>query len=105
MNKNSDMQLANMTQTCNNSMLNNTNILYLFNPNLLTNVFAADLRWSNSTILISKNYSNICVCFFIAEVYWTFLFCVLLYRCEFTFPSAWSFISLLVWKGSYVCQK
>ncbi len=42
MNKNSEEQTQNMTQTCNDSMLNNTNILYVFNP-ILTNVFAADL--------------------------------------------------------------
>ncbi len=40
-------------------MLNKTNIIYVFNPILFTNVnvFATDLRLSNSTILISKNYS------------------------------------------------
>ncbi len=35
-------------------MLNKKNIIYVFNPILLTNVFATDLRWSNLTIL-SKN--------------------------------------------------
>ncbi len=35
-------------------MLNKTNIIYVFNPILLTNVFATDLRLSNLTIL-SKN--------------------------------------------------
>ncbi len=46
------------------------------------------------------------VYFFIAEVCWTLLFCVLLYRREFTSSLAWDlFISHLVWKGSYVCQK
>ncbi len=35
-----------------------TNILNVFNPILLTNVFAADLRWSYSSILISNNYSK-----------------------------------------------
>ncbi len=43
--------------------------------------------------------------FFIAEVCWTYFY-IPLYRCEFTFPSAWGlFITLLVWKGFYVCQK
>ncbi len=50
------MQTQNMTQTCNikyvKNMLNNTNVS---NPILLTNVFAADLWWSDLTILISKN--------------------------------------------------
>ncbi len=46
------MQTQNMTQTCNNLMLNNTNISNLI---LSTYVFAADL-WSSSTKLISKNY-------------------------------------------------
>ncbi len=41
---NSEMLTQNMTQTCNNSMLHNTNILCVFNPILLTNVFAVDLR-------------------------------------------------------------
>ncbi len=36
-------------------MLIKTNIIYVFNPILLTNVFATDLQWSNSIILISKN--------------------------------------------------
>ncbi len=35
-------------QTCNNPMLNNINILYVFDPILLINVFAADLHWSKS---------------------------------------------------------
>ncbi len=52
---NNEMHIQNMMQTCNNWMLININILYVFNPILLTNVFAADLQWSNSTILISKN--------------------------------------------------
>ncbi len=40
---------------------------------------------------------NICVCNIV-----TFL----LFRREFTFPSAWNLlISLLVWKGFYICQK
>ncbi len=30
-------------------------ILYVFNPILLTDVFTADLQWSNLTIVISKN--------------------------------------------------
>ncbi len=30
----------------------------------------------------------------------------LLYRCEFTFSLTWGlFISLLVWKGFFICQK
>ncbi len=59
MNKNYEMQTQNMMQTFNNSMLNNTNTLYVFNPILLTSVFAVDLLKTNSTILISlisKNY-------------------------------------------------
>ncbi len=32
--------------------LNNTNTLYVFNPIFLTNVFAADLQWFKSIILI-----------------------------------------------------
>ncbi len=55
MNKNYEMQTQNMMQTFNNSMLNNTNTLYVFNPILLTSVFAVDLLKTNSTILISKN--------------------------------------------------
>ncbi len=46
-------------QTQNDANLQQLNvkqqIIYVFNPFLLTNVFATDLRWSNSTILISKN--------------------------------------------------
>jgi len=40
MNKSSEMQM----QPCNNKMLNNTYILYVFNLNILTNVVAADLQ-------------------------------------------------------------
>ncbi len=48
-------------------MSNYTNILYVFNPILLISVFAAELRLSNSTILISKNYSIVVLFFFITE--------------------------------------
>ncbi len=55
-------------------MLNNTNILYMsfilyvFNPILLTSVFAADLQWSNSiekqNTKMTLDKHNICVSFF-----------------------------------------
>ncbi len=53
--------------SCN--MLNNTNILYVFNPILLT-VFAADLGWSQLLILLTKH--SFFIFFFIAEVFSTF---------------------------------
>ncbi len=53
-------------------MLNKTIIIYALNYILLSNVFATDLRWSNSTIL-SKNE------FFISVIAacWTFFSCVI----------------------------
>ncbi len=60
-------------------MLNNTNIIYVFNPILLTNVFTTDLPWSNSSILISKRW-HIRVWFFvISELCWIFLSCVIFF--------------------------
>ncbi len=51
-------------------MLNNTNILYVFNPILLT-VFAADLGWSNSNTIKQNIFFS--YFFFIAEVLNIFL--------------------------------
>ncbi len=37
------------------NILNSTNVLYVFNPFLLTSVFIAGICWFNSTIVFSKN--------------------------------------------------
>lgn len=39
----------------------------IFHPVLLTNIFASDLRWSDSTILISRNDTLVFYFYYIAE--------------------------------------
>ncbi len=89
--------------------LNKAKIIYVFNPILLTNVFAADLQWSNSIILISINDT------FVFD-FWILLNCVIFFmwlvwsasstvQTWSTLTSVWTgFTSLLVWKGFYVCK-
>ncbi len=87
--------------------------VYVFYPILFTNVFATDLRWSNSTILITKNDTFVfpfCYCWIVLNF---LLLCAsysscslfelfpLLFRREFTFPLAWGIcISLF-----YICKR
>ncbi len=80
----------------------------MYNPILLTSIFATDLDkqrlyicvsfllFRNSVELSSPASYSSCNLFELRP---------LLYRHEFVFPSAWGvFISLLVWKGFYICK-
>ncbi len=57
-------------------------------------------KWLSDKLTIVRSF------FFIAEECWTFFFCVLLYRREFTCPSAWGLsLHFFVWKSFYICYK
>jgi len=96
-------------------MWNKTNIIYSFNPILLTDIFATDLRWSNSTI-ISKNDT------FVFEFSYCWIVLIFLLLCHilhvislsgvlfctdvilhFLQPEANSFTFVV--KGIYICKK